>query len=1182
MNQQKKRRVEGKCTMIRCAVTEKILPGLDAYECTCRCGKTWYKSFCGKHELSDLGNMSTILSKQFPNDSSLSNTKPTTRILKNKTCKQCSKNGKQIVVESTEFKVESICILRYECENDHIWYTDVSGITRRDRADMLIKKITPSDSVSSTTGTNDSTIPMATSRRNNEKKCRTCKSGNLSESSCTKAHEISLKVMKCPNCPNIVYYACPFCNGCCRKESRHVVHHVRREHKDMLSETLSISAAGNSIDQDPQAEDALDGFSPDDCYNATTNEGIEEEPFVEWPALMDREETQKEAYDLKAVAQDQEVRDFIKEEKNWGRKCSGEFFAQNFAGNDGLLNLVNNATKQTVETMEDRDYHLFVTKFVNDLRQSQRPTLVKVFNLSIDRLKKKRGAETPLTDANELESKYISGKKSIKQNLPVPSVSNKNQNTGFVMISSKEIVNHLLARGTPLKEYEWKKKSHWWNERGEFHFDILREIRENIEQMTSEVPDDLIVHIVYLWSDSFQKNSLIQTKATDLQIFTAYFVPPDNIRDIKKYTQPLAIGIKRKDHQETLVAVLDEMLSIGKVEKRYCARRCKMVHVIIVRTTIQNDNPERRNNTQTLNIGKIHKRWKYSCQLTNAIPSCRNCYLRRLAKVVDHGLDFHEDQSGKCSTCGDWWLDFDNKKSWFEKPKDYPKKKCANSPTAPMNRDINNMEKYLKPVELTFDFLTTAYNFALHNHMHCLWNKGQFDAYLNTCCFHGGLVAAMKEAVEAVQEKHGSMASVEHIQPPEVWKKYKELKLDLDEFADTPMHMLFLGITKHLLSNLKRLFKSASQNKLYIDFLKVINTALESCKAQSISWCRCLSLSSGTDFGTQGWQSDHFAGLSRLSLVFFAYLDDVTASDASKDYEFQKSLASFKQMLVLWNCLLSELFTNEECDPERVDHYARLFLSACCVYGKQTVKGGKKALYFEGTTNYFSLLNLKDLVKKHGDMRKLWEGEREKYIKFVKRVLTKLPQNDTFLTTAMTELLQSHCLDQLMEDNQYTSNETYERLSVVKVYNTVESLCENHWYKGKPLRGVTLKGCSDIFLCIKIPDGIGLYPAKFLDEYGCSKYNMWYAPLYIEGMKSAPSYLQNVTPQHIIPSKEILKTQLSDTVIIHAMVKAAGKYEGKNGHTVISRNWKVRSTDGCLRKLRPIGETFKELHCLTV
>jgi hypothetical protein len=56
-------------------------------------------------------------------------------------------------------------------------------------------------------------------------------------------------------------------------------------------------------------------------------------------------------------------------------------------------------------------------------------------------------------------------------------------------------------------------------------------------------------------------------------------------------------------------------------------------------------------------------------------------------------------------------------------------------------------------------------------------------------------------------------------------------------------------------------------------------------------------------------------------------------------------------------------------------------------YQKFFSQKGKRryeAAFFKDTSNYFSLLNLKSLNERFGSLRNLWEGEWEKFIKYVK------------------------------------------------------------------------------------------------------------------------------------------------------------------------------------------------------
>ena len=269
----------------------------------------------------------------------------------------------------------------------------------------------------------------------------------------------------------------------------------------------------------------------------------------------------------------------------------------------------------------------------------------------------------------------------------------------------------------------------------------------------------------------------------------------------------------------------------------------------------------------------------------------------------------------------------------------------------------------------------------------------------------------------------------------------------------------------------------------------------------------------------------------------------------------------------MWFALLSNLFGDGKCDSVKVDNYAKLFLSSALEYGKATTpqkinsssKSKKKSkdmeCFFFDTSNYYSLLNLKDLIDHHGDMRKIWEGEREKYIKYVKRVLLSMQNNDTYLTNTLQNLLKSQCLDQFMDDNMYCEKSVYARTSNFKVYSSWDAL-KTEWDKGTVLFGVVLKGNVDgIYICISGKNGgISLLKPSFNDESGQNRFNLYYCPLNLE---SPIDELRNV-----FPNRKALIEVISDCLFIHPMVKGTSQYDKWNGHTVVFRSWRVRTKKG--------------------
>ena len=79
------------------------------------------------------------------------------------------------------------------------------------------------------------------------------------------------------------------------------------------------------------------------------------------------------------------------------------------------------------------------------------------------------------------------------------------------------------------------------------------------------------------------------------------------------------------------------------------------------------------------------------------------------------------------------------------------------------------------------------------------------------------------------------------------------------------------------------------------------------------------------NIGTAGWQSLHYVAFTRLSLYHFAPMD----GDLDSPDEKFEVCRQFKRVRVVWFCLVSHLLTEDDIPSMRIDHYVKLFLSAC-------------------------------------------------------------------------------------------------------------------------------------------------------------------------------------------------------------------------------------------------------------
>ncbi len=156
-------------------------------------------------------------------------------------------------------------------------------------------------------------------------------------------------------------------------------------------------------------------------------------------------------------------------------------------------------------------------------------------------------------------------------------------------------------------------------------------------QKLEYLPENLRIHLLYIWSDGFQKNTLVKTKKTSLQLFTVCAVPPDGVQNIARYTIPFAFRKKQSNHQPQLIKILWQTKGLEKVTSRFCkdTNSCEPTWFELV--VIQNDQVERVNNLSILQGGTYGKQVGHSIEfnsLTAIGGPDRQLFFELRARVV--------------------------------------------------------------------------------------------------------------------------------------------------------------------------------------------------------------------------------------------------------------------------------------------------------------------------------------------------------------------------------------------------------------------------------------------------------------------------------------------------------------------------------------------------------------------
>ena len=152
---------------------------------------------------------------------------------------------------------------------------------------------------------------------------------------------------------------------------------------------------------------------------------------------------------------------------------------------------------------------------------------------------------------------------------------------------------------------------------------------------------------------------------------------------------------------------------------------------------------------------------------------------------------------------------------------------------------------------------------------------------LRICCFSKNLAFNAIAAFQQGQECHG----------PDIWKQYEKFGIDILGFADSPMHLLYLGIKKYIISMIPTLSKQRLiQNQ---DFGRLANKWLDQCRESALDWCNANKFTNKDgSVRTKGWESSHYQAFTRVTLSIYSHFDSILNEDKLKCNSYK----SFRQL----------------------------------------------------------------------------------------------------------------------------------------------------------------------------------------------------------------------------------------------------------------------------------------------
>ena len=974
------------------------------------------------------------------------------------------------------------------------------------------------------------------------KKCNKCKTDNVNIE--RHASITGCVIVTCIRCFNS-WLACSICE----KPKRFTMANLSRARKHfsdvLLHPELSVVAATNqdcdldSICEDVSVASVLnhsiilsDKSDTDNSLNSTQN--VNDNSAFE-PVNKRQKLSSDQTLSKSNALCHQSITYFDNEQKQTGLGICGlvsSAFTQNF---------FHNFKTQ----MAEAKFHIDATHFCIGLSEYEQRRFASILNNIC--LTKFVTTKIP-TSFGEIKKYYINGKYSIFQNLPCPKVI-QIDNHACVRIDS--VLDHVLAIGIELDLV----RSSAFKTIPIDNSDLLHTQQANklLKETYSLHVDKCDPYVIFLelWSDDFQVNHTRKNR-NSTWLKTVTFCPPRNMTTSKKHTHAVCLGKKKQSHSYVNKWFNDQLEGLKQPTLRYVKQMDTHIPIVALVLVMTTDRPERCAINSVLGYtGNSTRRWLYSSLLDpSKLITCRRCYSRRISNMFDNRTV--NKRCNTCAYCCD--LNFLSSKpiNSFQVPKGYPSKKHELSPTPPTGRDIADTSSRLFPIKLSYLVLKQGLQFALFNFYTHVWTKGETKVYLK-------LVGIPERVLEDVSANTSSQDnSIENITQflrdytyPSMW----ETCLDLEQFIETPMHLLFEGIVKSLIEIQMDFFKIQKKWSKYGEYA---NTLLDDIAQLKLGYCRVEQFTNGKEFKTGGWLAETYLGYARLLVIMCNNIEDIIDPiHTTGFYEYQATLQCAL-------ALISRLMQHDVDHYEQLENYIKLFLSTCHYYEVAIGFGDKREPTWYSKSNFVSLLNLPDQVHQFGPVYLHWDGVNERYIQHVKPLLKHMRTSISYLSTKLQRLHRNSAMEHIYTPCEKMEVSVYERYNDIVIYKDIDdvSSCIKN---SESISGVIIEKNHPVYCVVTHNHNMyQLYALRFNDDDGFHRCNQWYSPMSVE---------QNEI-MSIVQLQDLYGKTFDCALVIPYGV---GLVQKVVYYTVITKSWRCRGFDNSLDTFTPSKNILKKI-----
>ena len=742
------------------------------------------------------------------------------------------------------------------------------------------------------------------------------------------------------------------------------------------------------------------------------------------------------------------------------------------------------SSSSTLPTLNESTFHLKLANILSQLPTTLHFELIGLLNSSKDL--EMTSTRLPLVP-NDVLRFYTKHKYSLYNQLPSPTC-HVSEYHAFVHLRS--VIEHYIGFGYHMDD------NHLSNQHRPSSTILQCPEVMSIHKKTMSNIDDskkmsTIMLFLMIWSDDFEPSANMMNKHSTW-MRTVTICANKGFGVSTEHTYLLSLGYKKDNHDEMNDMFAKELDDLSNGKWMYSGKYKRRVFVITKVLVMSADRPERNALTHLLGHGGLTtRRWKYTAFINQEkLPSCKKCCSKRLSRYIILRNNNIYKKTGVCQLCCDWNYQSQSHYMKIDIPDKYPRTQHPTSPIPPISREVVNIQ-HLVPAEQTFEWLREGCRFCFHNVYHQVWNLGTSDEYMR--CLGLSQSFNRKYVVEKARELYAKNPN--HPNPsstmmfPPLWDTHTELK----HFIDLPMHLLFLGIIK---STIDWTFDWLKLHKSLTAFGNHIESYHVHIKQLQCDFCKLESFTNGQEISTSGWRAESHLAFARIMTYSFSFIRDLIPN---KD-EFEHEIMSFELLHNTCLCMIARLMTPQIVSKSELEDYIKIFLSILDLGERLTFTESLSGMFWFQRSNFLCLLNLPEQIEQFGDIRKYWEGSRERFIQEIKPLMKATRETTSYLKIQLEKLNKNQLMRNLYKEVQIdTERSSYTRFKRFIVYDNIEAV-RNKLHDGNALSLLKESQFNNgtVYVAIKGTNGICLHKLFFDDRNGETVYHMFYARVSVD------------------------------------------------------------------------------------